>query len=66
MTKLIEAVKDAMHELSNMPCGAIGKGGPTLEEMDKYVDETGQSWEGDAEYHTAQRAWRILEEGLKL
>lgn len=58
------AIHLAMEELENMPCGGICEDGPTLEQLDAHVDETGGVWGGDAMYHAAQRAWRILEAAL--
>jgi hypothetical protein len=61
---LIAAVRDAMDELETAPQGGVGADGPTLAEMDAHVKTTGGCWGDDASYHTAQRAWRLLEDGL--
>lgn len=60
-----ETVREAMQVLENIPCGGIGSDGPTLEELDEYVNETGNPWCGDSNYDTAQRAWRLLERALE-
>ena len=52
---------EAMINLEQLPCGAIGGEGPTLHELDKFATEHGRNWEDDAMYHIGQRAWRILE-----
>jgi len=57
-------VREAMEELTNMPCGAIGAVGPTLYELDDYAEKHGQPIENDAMYHCTQRAWRLLERVL--
>ena len=53
----IPVVREA---LKNMPCGGIGEGGPTLEELNA-VAEAGHAFDDDAMYHQAQLAWRLLE-----
>ena len=64
---LIAAVRDAMDDLEMAPIGGIGADGPTLADLDAYARETGGAcWNDDAEYHTAQRAWRLLEHGLNM
>jgi len=65
MDKKSQAMRAAMEELKNMPCGAIGTDGPTIEDLDEYNENTGKIFEDDAVYHVSQRVWRILEEGLK-
>ena len=62
---LIVAVRVAMRELENASMGAVGDNGPSLDEMDLRVARTGLPWEGNADYETMQRAWRILEAGLR-
>ena len=62
---LIVAVRVAMRELENASMGAVGDNGPSLDEMNLRVARTGQPWEGNADYETMQRAWRILEAGLR-
>ena len=62
---LIAAVRDAMDELETSRSGGIGAEGPGLDDLDAYARATGgASWGDDAEYHMAQRAWRLLEDGL--
>ena len=62
---LIAAVRDAMDELETSRSGGIGAEGPGLADLDAYARATGGAcWGDDAEYHTAQRAWRLLEAGL--
>jgi hypothetical protein len=62
---LIAAVRDAMDELETSRSGGIGAEGPGLDDLDAYARATGgASWGDDAGYHTAQRAWRLLEDGL--
>ena len=53
----IPVVREA---LKNIPCGGIGEGGPTLEELNA-VAEAGYAFDDDAMYHQAQLAWRLLE-----
>lgn len=60
-----EIIKEAMATLEGIAAGGIGANGPTLKELDDHVEATGRSWEDDADYHTAQRAWRLLEAALK-
>ena len=62
--ELREAIKDAMEEIGNLPCGITGEQGPTLEELDDHVKKTGRSFDDDAIFHTGQRAWRILDNAL--
>lgn len=64
INQLRELIRDAMTELENLPCGAIGSDGPTLDELDSHADATGHCWEDDAVYHCGQRTWRILETAL--
>ena len=59
-----QAVIESMDMLKNMAIGGIGEDGPTLEELDNHAETTGRSWDDDADYHTAQWAWRKLEQGL--
>ena len=61
---LIAAVRDAMDELEMAPIGGIGADGPTLDEMDAHVLATGCCWGDAADYHMAQRAWRLLDGGM--
>lgn len=61
ISQLLLIIADAMTELQQLPSGAVGQGGPTLQELDKHVEETGRPWDDDAVYETGQRAWRILE-----
>ena len=61
---VVLAVIEAMEMLKNMAIGGIGEDGPTLEELDSHAETTGRSWDDDADYHTAQWAWRKLEQGL--
>ncbi len=58
------AMDEAMDMLKNIAVGGIGEEGPTLEELDNYAEKTGSSWHGDADYHTAQWAWRKLQQAL--
>lgn len=60
------AIRAAMRVLvEQMPMGSIGEDGPTRAELDDCIEKTGQPWEGDAAYHAAQLAWRILEDALR-
>ena len=61
---LVVAANDAMKMLRNMACGGIGETGPTLEELDDHAEKTGRSWDDESDYHTAQWAWRRLQQGL--
>ncbi len=62
---LLASVRDAMDELETSRSGGIGAEGPGLADLDAYARATGgASWGDDADYHTAQRAWRLLEDGL--
>jgi len=58
------SVKAAMEELTNASMGGVGDGGPTIEELDEIVARTGNCCAGDCDYHTIQRAWRLLQAGL--
>jgi len=58
------AMNEAMETLTNMSMGAIGEYGPTIKELDDHVEATGCPWEDNQDYHTAQKTWRILEEGM--
>ena len=60
-TKTRDTIIAAMDILTNMSVGAIGEGGPTIKELDDCVESNGSSWGDDADYHTVQYAWRILE-----
>jgi len=53
----IPVVREA---LKNIPCGGIGEGGPTLEELNEVAD-AGRAFDDDAIYHQAQLAWHLLE-----
>jgi hypothetical protein len=59
-----DLIQQAMSELENMPGGAVGAGGFTLSEIDLHSQTTGGVIEDDAAYHTAQRAWRLLEQAM--
>lgn len=61
MKKQGAAIKAAMNELENYP--NIGKNGPRLSEL-KRVEKQGHVW-WEATYHDMQKAWRLLEDGLK-
>lgn len=61
---LVLAVREAMEMLENMAIGGIGDGGPTIDELDEHVEKTGQSYDNDSDYHTAQWTWRKLQQGL--
>jgi len=58
----IRAIKDVMVVLESSPMGGVGPDGPTLDELHAYVRDTGQNWADDACYHTAQTAWRLIEQ----
>jgi len=62
---LMNAMNEAMDMLTNMSMGCIGENGPTIESLDNHVEATGNPWAANQDYHTAQKAWRILEGGLK-
>jgi hypothetical protein len=65
-TSVATHIRNAMKDLENMPCGAIGNGGPTIEDLDASCGEGGDGWwEDDAMYHQAQHAWRNLELALR-
>jgi len=64
MTKLKKSVTEAMDMLRNMSMGAIGKNGPTIAELNAFVEEDGGPWGDNSDYHTVQWAWRKLEEGM--
>jgi hypothetical protein len=58
-------IEMAMDELENASMGGIGGKGPTLIELDDHACDTGMPWEGNSDYHTIQRAWRILQKAHK-
>jgi len=60
-TKEKQIVEKVMYLLENIACGGIGDEGPTIKEMDDLVNKTGQPWDGEADYHTVQYAWRLLQ-----
>ena len=57
---LVRQIQDAMKVLEQASCGAIGKNGATLEEMEQVWNKGGIYGE-DAYYDTCQHAWRLLE-----
>lgn len=57
------AIIEAMATLEQMPCGGIGADGYTLVELIE-AEDRGSVADGNADYHTAQRAWRILEQAI--
>jgi hypothetical protein len=58
-----ELIRQAMGVLEEMPTGAIGETGPTIEEM--IVEwEKGSCYGNDATYDTCQHVWRLLEMAL--
>ena len=61
VNRLRAIIVDAMEVLEGASMGAVGGFGPTLNALDDHVEETGQPWEGCSDYHTMQKAWRILE-----
>lgn len=60
-TKEKDIIIEAMGTLENLSMGGIGADGPTVEELDDYADKTGGCFEDNADYHTGQRTWRLLE-----
>ena len=64
LSRIRRAVVDAMDTLTNLTIGGIGSDGPTLKELNNYVNTHGSAWEGEQDYHTVQAAWRTLERGL--
>lgn len=54
------SITDIQSVLADLPCGGIGEDGPTLEEL-RALEAQGLVCEGDAVYHTVQRAWRMLD-----
>jgi hypothetical protein len=54
-------IKLVMEVLEDLSCGGVGAEGPTIEEMFQYTEATGMSYDNDADYHTVQYAWRLLE-----
>ena len=60
-----KAMREAMDTLqSQMSMGAIGEYGPSIEEMDAFVEKDHGPYGENADYHAAQLAWRTLEKGL--
>ena len=55
------SVAGAMETLEGASMGGVGECGPTVKELDDHVEKTGTPWEGNSDYHTMQRAWKILE-----
>jgi hypothetical protein len=60
-----DLIREAMVELQNCPAGDVGIDGPTIEELDRVVDETGHCFGDDVGYHVDQMAWRLLEKALE-
>jgi hypothetical protein len=56
-----ESIREVMQLLESLPCGAIGEGGATLEELEGVAAE-GRYWYDDAMSDIGQRCWRMLEE----
>lgn len=60
---------DILHEIQdcveNMPCGGIGKNGPSQVELDDASKE-GRPVEEDATYHQGQQSWLIAQRGLDM
>lgn len=61
--KLIDAVKNVMDMLRQLPCGGIGEDGMTMDELES-VAETGTYAGYDAMYDMGQRMFRTLESAL--
>ncbi len=55
-----EQLERAMDQLAEVPQGGIGVDGPTLKELEA-IEEQGHYCEDDANYHIAQKVWRMLE-----
>lgn len=55
-------IETAMYYLENMPCGGVGEDGPTLGDLEKNMLKYSHH---NAEWYTAQLAWRYLEKALK-
>ena len=53
------SIREAMKKLEEIPSGGVGEYGHTAEEL-SVCEEQGVYAEGDATYHTVQRAWLIL------
>ena len=57
----------AQNEIAQLPCGGIDAlEGPNLAEMDAYVAEHYQPYEGNADYHAGRYAWLLLQDALRL
>ena len=54
-------IKHVMSVLENLSCSDIGADGPTIEELDQYVETHHSPYEDNQDYHTVQCAWRLLE-----
>lgn len=54
-------IGEVMAVLEGMSMGGIGSCGPTIWELDGHILEHGQPIENNADYHTAQLAWRRLQ-----
>jgi hypothetical protein len=66
IAELETALESVECELAiNMPCGGIGEDGPTIQEMDDYIEVHQRPMEDDAVYHCTQRAWRICADVLE-
>lgn len=50
-----------MSVLEQLSCSGLGAEGPTLEELDQYVEMYQKPYEDNSDYHTVQYAWRLLE-----
>jgi hypothetical protein len=64
---LIATIENVMETLEQASMGGVGENGATIKELIACA-EAGNVWEGDADYHTMQYAWRQLEliiDGIK-
>lgn len=60
-----EKIMEAMGHLEQMPCGGVGRHGPTKAELED-CERAGHVYIDNAEYHQTQQAWLCLGEALKL
>jgi len=52
-----------MSVLEDLSCGgSVGARGPTIDELNRYVEEHMVPYNDAADYHTVQYAWRLLEQ----
>ena len=62
---LFDIFREIQDCVENMPCGGIGKDGPTQEELDEASKE-GHPVDGDSMHHQGQQTWLIAQRGIDI